>query len=56
MKFPQFTLRELMVGIPQKKKIVKDRYSILTYIYIYIYIYIYSLSSSNMSKCKLGYY
>ena len=40
MKFPQFTLRELMVGIPQKKKIVKDRYSILTYIYIYIYIYI----------------
>ena len=38
MKFPQFTLRELMVGIPQKKKIVKDRYSILTYIYIYIYI------------------
>ena len=36
MKFPQFTLRELMVGIPQKKKIVKDRYSILTYIYIYI--------------------
>ena len=55
MKFPQFTLRELMVGIPQKKKIVKDRYSILTYIYIYIYIYI-AFQVQICQKCKLGYY
>ena len=47
MKFHQFTLTELMVGIPQKKKRVKDRYSILLYIYI-------AFQVQKCQKCKLG--